>query len=209
MLQKNNLILLMSIFLLLFFIGESIGQQRTFTIKGKIVDEDTGSPLVGASISIQNTALGAVSNVEGFFKIQNIPEGMYTIKFSYVGCVSFQLDSVYINSDTTLSDVLLEFLPPIMCDFRVYTTDQLNAIRDAEKFLQQDSIIIISYNPITSAMETFAHKYNFTFRKRKKFLFWEEDSVYVNFFNEPMRDKLWDMYGKKVMRKIDSLLNYK
>jgi len=48
-------------------------QQKTLTIKGKIVDSETGTPLVFASVAVKESNVATVTNVDGEFLIK-IPE---------------------------------------------------------------------------------------------------------------------------------------
>ncbi len=60
----------------------SFAQSRQ--LKGKVVDE-TGAPLVGASILIRNTKLGAQSDASGKFLIKTSTTGKITLLVSYTG----------------------------------------------------------------------------------------------------------------------------
>jgi outer membrane cobalamin receptor len=55
-----------------------------FTISGFIKDAETGEELIGASVLIRELRTGVTSNVYGFYSI-SLPEGAYTLVFSFVG----------------------------------------------------------------------------------------------------------------------------
>lgn len=55
------------------------------TIKGNVVNVKNLQPIVGASILVVGTKLGAYTNKEGNFKISNVPLGRYSIRVSAVG----------------------------------------------------------------------------------------------------------------------------
>lgn len=55
------------------------------TIRGKVTDAVDSSPLVGATIRIEGTKLGAVADVDGTYEIYNVLEGVYSLKISYIG----------------------------------------------------------------------------------------------------------------------------
>ncbi len=57
----------------------------TGTIKGKLIDKDTRTPLIAANIMILNSVKGTSTDLEGNFELANLPVGSYTIKFSYIG----------------------------------------------------------------------------------------------------------------------------
>lgn len=57
-------------------------------IRGRITDEITQTPIPGVSVSILTEGLstmGAVSDVDGYFKIKAVPLGRHSLKFSMVG----------------------------------------------------------------------------------------------------------------------------
>lgn len=61
----------------------SFGQEK-FTISGTLKDAGNGEDLIGASISVEELKTGTTTNVYGFYSL-TIPEGSYTLSFSYIG----------------------------------------------------------------------------------------------------------------------------
>jgi hypothetical protein len=55
------------------------------TIKGRLIEYETKSPLAGANVEVLNMELGAATDEEGYYMINNIPVGSYSLRFSYVG----------------------------------------------------------------------------------------------------------------------------
>ena len=55
------------------------------SIGGVVTDSVSNEKLFGASLILVGTALGDASNIEGEFQINNIPEGNYRLKISYIG----------------------------------------------------------------------------------------------------------------------------
>ncbi len=78
MLLKNLLVILFLSFNIYCF-------AQTGTLKGTITDERTGEKLVGASVSLGGTTIGASTDVSGNFTINNIKPGNYIIKANYIG----------------------------------------------------------------------------------------------------------------------------
>jgi len=66
---------------ILFFVTTLPAQS----IKGVIVDENTGHPLPGAMIIIENTQYGAVSDFDGQFTIYDVQCGELVLTVSYIG----------------------------------------------------------------------------------------------------------------------------
>ncbi|WKV10727.1 TonB-dependent receptor [Marivirga harenae] len=69
-----------------FLIGnQQILAQGTASFGGYVRDAKTEEPLIGATVIIEGTELGAVTNLEGYYEIKNIEPQSYTVTASYVG----------------------------------------------------------------------------------------------------------------------------
>lgn len=75
------------------------------TLKGQITDNTTGEGLFHAIITVNSDApgfklQGTVADENGNYRIENLPKGIYTVKFSYVGFTSFiKVDFVLDETD--------------------------------------------------------------------------------------------------------------
>jgi hypothetical protein len=70
-------------------------------ITGTISDKDTGETLPGVQITIENTDLGAVTNIDGYFEIHKIPAGKYELFVEYLGYTSIKILGVDVAGDST------------------------------------------------------------------------------------------------------------
>src|SRR4029079_15695170 len=70
----------------LYVIGEqgSSNNQDRNTLNGFILDNNTGEPVVGASIRVENTGIGGVADQYGYYVI-SIPKGRYTLSIQSIG----------------------------------------------------------------------------------------------------------------------------
>ncbi len=74
---------LLQLFLVVFcFAGFS---QGTGSVFGVITDQSNNEPLPGATIVIDGMSTGTVTNIDGSFRIMNVPAGGYTFVISYIG----------------------------------------------------------------------------------------------------------------------------
>lgn len=75
-------------------------QDVTQTIKGAVIDNESGSPLIGATIIIMETnpLKGASTDLNGNFKIEKVPIGRYNIKISCVGYESSIISEILVTS---------------------------------------------------------------------------------------------------------------
>ena len=78
LMKKNRLFMFLA---LVLFSTATFAQGY---VKGVIKDADTKETLVGATIAIQGTTTGTISEVNGDFKLQS-PKGAQTIEISFVG----------------------------------------------------------------------------------------------------------------------------
>lgn len=62
-----------------------MAQQLTQTIRGNIIDKEGQFPLIGATVSLDGTSIGNVSDNEGYFRLEDIPIGRYDLVVSYLG----------------------------------------------------------------------------------------------------------------------------
>lgn len=62
----------------LFFTIAAAGQM---SIKGVVVNDATGLPIVGSSVFISNSSKGTVSNNSGQFELNNIPPANMILLF--------------------------------------------------------------------------------------------------------------------------------
>ena len=63
----------------------SLAWAQTGTIKGVVTNEKTNEPIPGANVVIKGTSLGAASNNDGAFTIENVPTGKHKIQASVIG----------------------------------------------------------------------------------------------------------------------------
>lgn len=87
----------------LFFAFQAFPQG---IIRGKITNPVNNEPVAFANILILNTELGAISDENGFYEIQNIPPGLYNVRASFVG---YKTSTVYEIQVTLARPVQLDF----------------------------------------------------------------------------------------------------
>jgi hypothetical protein len=70
------------------------------TLTGRLVDVSTNEALIGATIVLDGTSLGASTNIDGTYSIYNIPEGRYTVSASMIGYRKVYRNDVFISKTT-------------------------------------------------------------------------------------------------------------
>ena len=63
----------------------SVAIAQTGRVLGKVIDQQTQEPLIGANVIIVGSSLGAATDVNGNYIISQVPPGNYSIKASYIG----------------------------------------------------------------------------------------------------------------------------
>lgn len=78
--MKNTLIIL----LILFIVKCSAGQNIT-KLSGHILQEQNAKPVENAEITVSGTLIGTTSDANGFFQINDLPEGKYILSIRHLG----------------------------------------------------------------------------------------------------------------------------
>ena len=112
MLSLTRQTILLSICLLL---GNVLhGQTLTQTVRGKIVDQESRTALPGANVIVldANNLLGSTTDVDGNFRIDNVPVGRISLAITFIGYEDKVLPNILITSgkETVLDIVLKESL---------------------------------------------------------------------------------------------------
>lgn len=61
------------------------GSAQNSVISGEVRASDTGKPIPNVNVFLSRTNLGSATDREGKYRIENVPEGIYELVFSYVG----------------------------------------------------------------------------------------------------------------------------
>lgn len=82
-------------YFLIFSILNSFCQDITQNITGSVLDNVSNEPLPNANIILKNSfpPIGTVSNENGQFILKNIPVGSISLRISYLGYKSLDLDN--------------------------------------------------------------------------------------------------------------------
>lgn len=91
-----------------------MGQDIRQTVRGRIIDEDSRTPLPGANVRVaeSNEVLGASTDIDGTFRIPDVPVGRITLVVTFVGYEDRLLPNILVTSgkETVLEISLKESL---------------------------------------------------------------------------------------------------
>ncbi|MBN2013164.1 TonB-dependent receptor [candidate division KSB1 bacterium] len=119
-------------------ISPANGQSAKSKIVGKIVDAQTGDPLIGANVYLDGTMLGAACDIDGNFSINAIPVGTYTIIITMMGYQKTTITDVVVKPgevttiNTTLSSEVLASEEVVVTAKAVRNTDAA-LLKDRQK----------------------------------------------------------------------------
>ncbi len=108
--MKNFIYTTLPLIILLLLTSTIITAQEDFTqnLKGRVIDTDTGLPLIGANIQLTNTdqIIGASTDLDGYYLIPNMPVGRYSLSCTYLGYKPEQANNVLL---TTGKELVINF----------------------------------------------------------------------------------------------------
>lgn len=70
-------------------------------ISGRVTNAETGEPLPGVNIIVEEISLGAASDLDGNYVILNIPPGNYTVVASAIGFSRYRITDLRVNTGQT------------------------------------------------------------------------------------------------------------
>jgi TonB-dependent receptor len=91
---------------ILILVGLS-AQAQSGIIQGIVTEETTNYTVPGATIIVEGTSLGAATDEDGNFTIQNVPTGAYQLVCSYIGFNQHFIKVEVANGKTTVVDITL------------------------------------------------------------------------------------------------------
>ena len=89
-----------------FFFFLSLSAQEKYTVRGVIKDISNGETLLGATVFLKGTSIGATTNEYGFYSI-SVPKETYTLVVSYIGFQEIEQE-ITLEKDMNLNFELKE-----------------------------------------------------------------------------------------------------
>ena len=98
-----------NVFLLLLTLMSASVLAQTGTIRGLVKDGKTKEALIGCTVLVNGTQLGATTDIEGNFTIPNVPVGTQKVLISYISYQTKEIPGVRVESgNTTAIDTELD-----------------------------------------------------------------------------------------------------
>jgi hypothetical protein len=128
------------IFIFIVFIpGFILSQTYTQTIRGKVIDADSKSEIIGANIILLNsdTLIGSTTGVDGKFRLENIPVGRRAIKITSIGYNESVLSNLIVTSGK-------EVILTIELQEKVYNAEVVEVVGIVDKTKANNDMVTIS-----------------------------------------------------------------
>ena len=106
--MKRKLMLLLAC----LFVGIGLVTAQTQKVTGVVISEEDGQPVIGASVLVKGTQVGAITGVDGDFTLPNVPSSAKTLVISYIGMQTQEVAikpsvKVMMKSDTEMLDEVM------------------------------------------------------------------------------------------------------
>lgn len=136
--MKNTQLLRIALSLILFtLIGFANAQNGT--LRGFVYEEKTGEPVIFTNVVLENTSIGASTDVNGYYIITGIPVGTYTIRVTNLGYDTIR-ESVSIKSGQVVDKNL--FLGKAS-----YTLETINVTASQQEMRTETRTSVIKLTP--------------------------------------------------------------
>ncbi len=142
-------------------IQEFKGEYGRF--KGKVIDAQTGEPVIGANVLIEGIRLGAATDLNGEFTILKVPAGTYEVKVSMVGYQPVKLSMVKSEKGKTTT-INFKIAPATLETSQIVVFSELGEIRkdmatsvaavSAEELFLVDGVTMSDKHEKNASMET-------------------------------------------------------
>ena len=125
--------------LVLLYSNQAKAQSYSQTLRGKVIDVDSKAPLFGANIVLLNsdTLIGSTTDVDGKFRLENVPVGRRSIKVSSIGYEETVLNNIIITSakEVVLTVELRE---------KVYSSEAIEIVVESDKTKANNDLVTVS-----------------------------------------------------------------
>jgi len=96
--QMIHLVRIIAVLTLVFLVVPGFAQNKQATINGTVVAADDGSPIPGATIVVKGTSTGTVSDIDGHFTLQALPNDVLEVSF-----IGYTTQSVPLSGKTSVT----------------------------------------------------------------------------------------------------------
>jgi len=119
---------------IIVFTNLTLGQNLTGSIYGRVIDFVSKQPIPFANVLVLETNFGAASDLNGYFKIENIPVNTYQVRASVIG-----------YSSQTKTDVVIQTAKPTEVNFELTSQAiELEGVTVTSDYFRKDPLEVNS-----------------------------------------------------------------
>lgn len=78
-----------------------LNAQSRGEITGRVIDAANGEAIIGANVLLEGTTVGAATDIDGKFRINNVEPGNYSLIISYISYAKTKINSVKVEAGKT------------------------------------------------------------------------------------------------------------
>ena len=99
---------LLTVFIAIIIAFGLVDAAEKFIISGRIIDQENGEIMRGATVQLIGTKKGAKTDMKGSFRIKDVESGSYSLKITYIGYKEKEVKEVnVVNANISLGDIVL------------------------------------------------------------------------------------------------------
>ncbi|MDQ3394712.1 MAG: TonB-dependent receptor, partial [Bacteroidota bacterium] len=148
-------------FFVVIHLSSTILLAQNGAISGRVADAITKEDIIGANVIIEGTALGASTDLNGNYTIDNIPPGHYNLVISYISYISKKIQGVEVKPGQTskinliIEEATTELADIVVTGVRETNTDfaLLKSIRESRQVVSGISAEQISKSQDSDAAD--------------------------------------------------------
>jgi len=117
---------------------------QTGAISGEVIDNDNKEPIMFGTVVIEATGQGVSTDLDGKYTLENLDEGTYTIKFSYLGLKDKTVEGVEVKAgETTTVDAKMGEDPVILEIGATVVAERITNSESAVLSLKKESTAVL------------------------------------------------------------------
>lgn len=115
--------------------------MQAMTLKGVVTDKTNKEPLIGATVQINGSVMGAITDIDGRFELNGVKKGTYTLVISYISYLTVQIQ-VQVSGDSPELNVELMPNNQLLGEVTVVARKNLEGERALQMERQKSSVAI-------------------------------------------------------------------
>lgn len=142
------------LFMAVYFTGNALAQSGKIT--GTLLDAETNEPLIGATVGIQGTTKGAITDIDGNYLMLNVAPGTYVLEARYIGYAKVVVQDVIVRTDLTTTQNFKLSLESFEGEEVVVVAERQAVIKDitsSEARVSSDEIAKLPVQEITDVIQ--------------------------------------------------------